>query len=161
MNELAKQLVRYHIWANQQLISHLKTLPSELFHTKVESVFPTLAETFGHIISVDYVWLSRINKEKPSKIQKWTFQTVAEVEKALSELKMKYKLMFQKEDDITRMVSYKNTKGELFTQTLFELIQHIVNHGTYHRGNLAAMIRQLGYQGTSTDYITFLRIQNS
>ncbi|MCM3024666.1 DinB family protein [Heyndrickxia ginsengihumi] len=134
MNELAKQLVRYHIWANQQLISHLKTLPSELFHTKVESVFPTLAETFGHIISVDYVWLSRINKEKPSKIQKWTFQTVA---------------------------AYKNTKGELFTQTLFELIQHIVNHGTYHRGNLAAMIRQLGYQGTSTDYITFLRIQNS
>lgn len=159
MNDLAKRLVSYHLWANQQLINHIKTLPSEVFNTKVESVFPTLSETFGHIISVDHVWLARLNQETPSQITKQAFQTVKEADLALSELKTQYELMFQKEYDVTRSISYKNTKGESFTQTLFEIVQHLVNHGTYHRGNLAAMIRQMGFQGTSTDYITFLRLK--
>lgn len=159
MNKLAKQLVSYHLWANQQLINHITTLPTGVFNTKVESVFPTLSETLGHIISADHVWLARVNQESPNQIKKLVFQSITEADLALSELKTEYEIMFQKEQDVTRLISYKNTKGEQFTQTLFELIQHVVNHGTYHRGNLAAMIRQLGYQGISTDYITFLRLK--
>ncbi|MBE3554365.1 MAG: hypothetical protein IMW85_05085 [Thermicanus sp.] len=49
------------------------------------------------------------------------------------------------------------SKGERFTNHLEEIIHHIVNHGTYHRGNIAAMVRQLGQTGVSTDYIDDLR----
>ncbi len=45
--------------------------------------------------------------------------------------------------------------GRLETQ-LSELVQHVVNHGTYHRGNFTTMLRQLGHQGASTDYIFYL-----
>jgi uncharacterized damage-inducible protein DinB len=60
-------------------------------------------------------------------------------------------------DDFEQPVIYTNTKGERFRNSIREIVYHIVNHGTYHRGNIAAMIRQLGYQGVSTDYIYYLR----
>jgi uncharacterized damage-inducible protein DinB len=97
----------------------------------------------------------------PSAIDAHVFSSLDETEQAFLKLKQRVGLFLRDEPDVTREVSYKNTKGALFQQTIFEIIQHLVNHGTYHRGNIAAMIRQSGYHGTSTDYITFLRIGDS
>lgn len=158
MNELALNLLAYHVWANQKLVDHLKTLPHEIFTKKIDSVFPTISHTFDHMLSVDHVWWARMNGETPEQIEEHVYKNCEELENALEEYKSAVDVFFQKHVNVSRVIVYKNTKGQEFQQTILETIQHIVNHGTYHRGNIASMIRHLGYSSTSTDYITFLRL---
>ena len=63
MKKLAIQLFEYHSCANEQIIQHLGRLPEEIFTNKVESVFPTIAETCGHMIAVDELWYLRLKGE--------------------------------------------------------------------------------------------------
>ncbi len=161
MEESFRHLILYHCWANQRLIDHLRTLPKALFLLKMESVFPTLSQTFGHIYSVDQLWLSRISGKNPSQISDHTFQSIEEVEEAFIQQTQAFHQLIGNQPDLLTNIHYKTTKGRPDHQKLYQLLQHLVNHGTYHRGNIAAMVRQLGYHGVSTDYLTFLRTQNS
>jgi uncharacterized damage-inducible protein DinB len=158
MKKLAQQLLHYDFWSNQEIITHLKTLPHELFIKEMDSVFPTISQTIGHINSVNQVWLTRMQGGSPTSIDVQNISSIDDAEKVLVQMRQSFDLFLRNEKDISRNIFYKNTKGTVFQQTIFEIIQHLVNHGTYHRGNIAAMIRQSGYQGTSTDYITFLRL---
>ena len=63
--------------------------------------------------------------------------------------------------DAGRLIDYKSFAGEPFTNTLGQIVQHVVNHGTYHRGQVATMLRQLGAQAISSDLICFYRERDS
>ena len=161
MSFLKNHLLRiynYHLWANDRLIQHIKTLPEGVLRTKVENVFPTIAETFGHMIAADETWYLRM-KGKGENIQAitpksiHTVEEIAEVSADLYEEIGYFLLQVNTEEFIT----YQNTRGEQFTNKISEIVQHMVNHGTYHRGNIAAMIRQMWYRGISTDYIQYAR----
>lgn len=151
-------LFDYHVWANEQLIQHLKTLPSELLLQQVSSVFPTIAHTIGHILAADETWFSRM-ESKPYHSSSIKVESISKIEDAekisfnlYSELR-NYLLHTNLEDQI----DYKNTKGQQYRNSKYEILQHLVNHGTYHRGNIAAMIRQMGHEGIATDYIKYVR----
>jgi uncharacterized damage-inducible protein DinB len=58
--------------------------------------------------------------------------------------------------DPNRVIEYKNLKGDAFAKPVWEILLHVVNHGTYHRGQIAAMLRQLGHVPPSTDFIYFV-----
>jgi len=60
LKKLTIQLFEYHVWANKKLIKHLRSLPEEVFVNQVNSVFPTIAETFGHMLAVDEMWYLRL-----------------------------------------------------------------------------------------------------
>lgn len=156
MKELMKKLVTYHCWANLNIINHLKVLPEEVFLKEVDSVFPTISQTLGHVLLADQVWLSRILGKSPDSLNNKIFQSVEEADTTFKMHSQSFDSILDQLDE-GQLIRYQTTKGDVFQQTLSEIIQHLVNHGTYHRGNIAAMIRQLGYTGTSTDYITFLR----
>ena len=62
------------------------------------------------------------------------------------------------EDELKQMLSYKNIAGQSFTSAIHDILQHVVNHGTYHRGQVITMLRQIGYTKLfPTDYIAFCR----
>lgn len=156
MNDFIPKLIGYHNWANHQLIDHLITLPHPLFLKEMANVFPTISMTLGHILAVDQIWLSRIQGQTPEHIPDVTFPSIEEVEQAFNTHSNAWTTFVQTLDP-NKIITYQNTKGQLFRQPAFELIQHIANHGTYHRGNIVSMIRQQGYPGTSTDYMVYLR----
>jgi uncharacterized damage-inducible protein DinB len=160
MNKLALQLLDYHGWANTQVIKHLSGLPTELFHAEVKNVFSSISHMLGHLASVDKVWYSRIIGKSLNDIGVRRYQTLKEAEESLVNVnnQMKEVVSAKKIDEV---IEYQNTKGDLFNNTLLEVVHHVVNHGTYHRGNISSMIRQLGYDGVSTDYIVFLRNQRN
>lgn len=56
-----------------------------------------------------------------------------------------------------RTIIYQNTRKDLFQNDFQDIIQHVMNHGTYHRGNVSAILHQLGQKSVSTDFIYFLR----
>jgi uncharacterized damage-inducible protein DinB len=152
------KLCDYHLWANDKMISHLATLPEAVLYTEVENVFPNILQTLGHMYSVDQTWLSRIRGEHIEQIMPKQFDSIEMVQRSYSclgeEMKSVVSLHVNHAD---KLIQYQNTKGEVFRNTISEIVQHMVNHGTYHRGNIASMIRQLGYTGVATDYIIYLR----
>jgi uncharacterized damage-inducible protein DinB len=160
MKKLALQFFDYHSWANKQLIEHLSKLPKEIFNEEVNSVFPSISQTFAHMYAVDELWFLRMSGKSLNSIESKQFNSIQELNDAFTYLHNEMLEFLNHQEDLEQTVIYHNTKGDRFSNSIREIIFHIVNHGTYHRGNISAMIRQLGYQGISTDYIYYLRISN-
>lgn len=152
--ELIK-LFDYHIWAMNKLLKHLKQLPIQIYSQSLESVFPSISTVINHIYQVDLLWYKRYNNSySPSPVV--SLNTIDEALIEFNQLHTNMKADLLTRDHLEEF-SYRNSKGEVYRNTIIEVIQHLVNHGTYHRGNISAMIRELGYTGISTDYIVYLR----
>jgi uncharacterized damage-inducible protein DinB len=148
------QQYAYHKWATLKVIQHVGQLPEELYTREIKSVFPSIYETFKHMFEVDEIWFSRL---KGMEIATRKFLTEEDLLVQYENLLSNIEGFLKAEKDFDRIIQYRNSEGEIFKNTVSELVQHVVNHGTYHRGNLSAMLRQLNSQTVATDYIYFLR----
>ncbi|MCM3569271.1 DinB family protein [Neobacillus mesonae] len=145
--------IAYHHWANVRLLEHISRLKKDIFMKEVKSIFPSLAAAFEHIYKVDALWLKRILGEKQPDFEEVTFETPIDAIKHFESNLVLFKQLSSKKE----IIVYKNTKGEIFRNDSQEIFRHLVNHGTYHRGNVSAMLHQLGEKSVSNDYIIFLR----
>lgn len=75
------------------------------------------------------------------------------------ELSKRYKLFLNQREHIDKFLVIENPSGDLMKTSVSELVPYIVNHGTYHRGNITAMLRQMGYASVSTDYGHYLYLK--
>ncbi|MGP4106795.1 DinB family protein [Virgibacillus sp. L01] len=169
MKHQTLQLYDYHVWANNKFFGRLKELPEEIYSQEIQSVFPSIAETLSHIYITDTIWIGAMHEGNFDQIQSSVVKAaeatkgknLEELEVMFTELSERYKEFLNSEDDLDRPMAPEHPHfGQLETQ-LSDLVQHVVNHGTYHRGNLAAMIRQLGHPSVPTDYIHFLYEKNA
>lgn len=158
------QLYDYHIWANSRFFERLKELPQIVYAQEIESVFPSIAKTLVHGYTTDTIYLGVMRENSMDEIQVSIIQAQEttedkgpeEMEALYAELAKQYKAFFNSQEDMDKPMAVEHpTFGRLETH-LSELVQHVVNHGTYHRGNLTAMIRQQGYTSVPTDYIMYL-----
>ncbi|WP_462411563.1 DinB family protein [Neobacillus sp. Marseille-QA0830] len=145
--------INYHQWANVRLLEHINQLNNDVFTKEVKSIFPSVADTFEHIYKVDTIWLKRMAGEESPDFEEVTFETPLQ---AISYFEINQELFKQLGTKEGAFV-YKNTKGEVFQNEIQEILRHLVNHGTYHRGNVSAMLHQMGEKSISNDYIVFLR----
>ncbi len=134
------QLFDYHLSANERLLVHLRGLPKDIFNIKVGSAFPTIAKTFAHIIAVDELWYFRLKGESLQRIDPDAkeFKTPEGTIKEFIKLHQKIKHFLLTIDDVERVVVYQNTNGDQVSNKIRDIVQHNVNHGTYHRGNVSA-----------------------
>ena len=164
MKSSSVKLYNYHEWANGKLFDHLFTLPSHLITEEITSVFPSVKDALVHMYVVEQGWLSIIMGEEST-----SFDEMAERVKSLTDIAQSRdtKGLAQLFDDL--YLAFRRAFDEIgdFERrtTIFfgqlecsyaDIVTHVVNHGTYHRGNITAMLRQLGYAGCTTDYGLFL-----
>jgi uncharacterized damage-inducible protein DinB len=157
-------MFEYHVWANNRLFDRLKELPEEVYETAVQSVFPSIAQTVAHMYIFDQLWLSvlagKSNDEIFPLIGTWTRETqnksVDEMRKMFHDVADQYRALFQRTPDLDKPMSIEHPKYGSLNARFSEIVQHVVNHGTYHRGNVAAMLRQLGHSGVPTDFVFYL-----
>jgi len=157
MNEQLVQLYEYNIWANERVMNHLKSLPDGTFTKEVDLGFKSIAEVISHMISADEVWFARIKGESPPSLARTPFTNIEEASSYQNKLQTQIHEYLMSTNDIEKIVSYSNTKGEKFQNSILEIMQHVVNHGTYHRGNISTILNSLGIKGILTDYIAYLR----
>ncbi len=158
------QQYHYHVWSNNRVIERLKELPEEIYTEEVKSVFPSISSALAHIYSVDAMWFSVMAEKSFEETMALVEQlkedtkekSLDEIAQMFDQLSVEYKAFLDQQQswDQPRKLDHPHY-GHLDTK-LSELVQHVVNHGTYHRGNITAMLRQLGYPGIPTDYVTFL-----
>ena len=146
----------YHAWANTRLFNRLKELPNyeTIFNEQIQSVFPSIKDTFVHIYITDQVWLHILHGKSMNEAIQDREDLRKQIEtKSLHELEKMFENMANQYKDFLITIHV----GKLETSIL-ELVQHVVNHGTYHRGNITAMIRQLGHSSTMMDFVLYLHM---
>lgn len=158
------QQYNYHKWANERVFDHLSQLPEDVFTRQVDSVFASVREVVVHIYLTDGMWLSVISgdafRNTLSVIKQLKNKSLEHnlegLRKCYSEVAEGYDALLNEQNDPDREITIEHPKYGKMESPVSSLITHVVNHGTYHRGNITAMLRQQGHAGTPTDFVHYL-----
>jgi len=153
-------LFTYNDWANKRALQAASTLTPEQFTKPLGNSFSSVRDTLAHLYGAETIWLQRFHGESPSAFPDLTQITdIASLQAkwnpiAADLLNFVTNLTQQ---DIDRVVEYKTMKFGVYSNPLWQSLQHVVNHGTYHRGQITTMLRQLGATPILTDLMHFYR----
>ncbi|MGO9309407.1 MAG: DinB family protein [Spirochaetia bacterium] len=159
-NEDFRLLYDFNSWANRRTTDACASLTSEQFTRDLASSFRSVRDTLAHIGGSEWLWLERWHGRIPNALPSAEdFPTIGAIRKRLEEIDRSLVDYVDSltAEDLRRVVQYKTAAGVAQAQPLWQMLQHLANHGTYHRGQVATMLRQLGSKATSTDLIGFYR----
>ena len=151
-------LARYNLWADQLICERINQLENDQLTKEIKSSFPTVLKTLGHMFDAERIWLNRLNGRSldhwpSSKIN--NFNTEHLLEESRQALQYVESL---DEQALNTLCTYSNRSGKEFESKRVEILLHLFNHATYHRGQLITMLRELGESDLpATDIIAFLR----
>jgi uncharacterized damage-inducible protein DinB len=153
-------LYDYNVWANDRTLECCAALSDEQFLRDLGSSFRSVRDTLVHIYGAEWIWLERWHGRSPSGLPDGTDcknldsarRLLQEADRGLVDY-----VASLTNDDLQRVHNYKTTAGGPQAQPGWQMLQHVANHSTYHRGQIATMLRQLGTKAVSTDLIAFYR----
>ena len=159
-----RTLLDYHYWARDVILEAVTPLTPEQFTRQVDSSFKSLRDTVAHIYAADLVWYTRWIGETPSSLIAYdTFPDVDSLRRSWVDLEGKVRGFVESlgEAGVSRVFEYKLLSGAAGASPFCEMLTHVVNHGSYHRGQVTTLLRQLGAPPPkSTDMITFYRLRS-
>src|SRR6185369_6098875 len=149
----------YNLWANKKIADFLVTLTDEQLDKEIISSFSSLKKTVLHVWDAQHIWLVRMQGGSLGTLPGKNFSGTSE-DLVNGFLKSSQELVdfveSSGENFLLTPLRYKNLAGEEYKNKISDIIQHVMNHSTYHRGQIITMLRQLGFTKLfSTDYITF------
>ena len=155
-------LYEYNAWADRRVLEAASALTREQFTKPMGSSFSSVRDTLAHIYGVEWLWLERFQGRSPSAIPDDSeFADVAKLKASWAAFEPR-PLNFVRgltQEDLDRVMEYKTMKYGVYRNPLWQSMQHLVNHGSYHRGQITTMLRQLGAQPILTDLMHFYREQ--
>jgi uncharacterized damage-inducible protein DinB len=155
-----RDLYEYNAWANHRILAAVAGLPPEQASRDLGSSFPSIRATLAHVLSAEWIWLTRWRGTSPTRIpDSWELSTLQALEAQWTAVEAELKVFVDglTEEACFRTLEYQDTKGTRFAAPLWQLLRHVVNHSTYHRGQVVTMLRQLGAEGVATDLVRFHR----
>jgi uncharacterized damage-inducible protein DinB len=162
--EEMRSLYEYNSWANQRSLEVAEALSPEQFIRPLGSSFSSVRDTLVHIYSAEWVWLERFEGRVVARhVESKEFPEIGHLREAWRAQETKLRAFVnrvtQKDlDGMHEYVTFSYGKGR---NPFWQSMQHLVNHGTYHRGQIAGMLRQLGTAPKATDLIAFYRERES
>jgi uncharacterized damage-inducible protein DinB len=147
-------LYDYNAWANGRTLGAVEALAPEQFLKDLGNSFASVRDTLVHIAGAEWVWLRRWQGESPTALIPGTdFPTFASVKERFASIQGERQTFLASlaEERLARPFDYKDLAGNAYRLPLVQSMQHVVNHGTYHRGQITTMLRQLGARPVSTD----------
>ncbi|MGI8581135.1 MAG: DinB family protein [Chitinophagaceae bacterium] len=160
MKQLLQQYAAYNVWANKKIIETANLLSEEQINKEIVSSFPSVYNTILHLLEVENVWWERLKLVEHTTLSGWFTGSFDELSKKLLELSQQWHNWLQQtnEVNISHVFAYQNSKKEHFKQPVYEMLLHLFNHQTFHRGQIVTMFRQLGLDKIPpTDFIVFSR----
>ena len=156
-----RTLLDYHYWARDRMLTALAPLPHEQLVRDLGSSFRSIHDTLVHVYGAEWVWHSRWNGVSPTSLpHPGDFAGLAEVVQAWTALEAGVRAFVDAagDDGLARVCEYRNLAGVPGRSTLAQMAQHVVNHASYHRGQVTTMLRQMGAAPPgSLDLITYYR----
>ena len=174
-----RTLYAYNRWANDRMFAALERVSDDRFNAQVQSSFPSLRETVFHILFAEWLWLKRWQGTSPHATAPnpdvspatWSglspggaptveeLTTTAALKSFAESIESERQKFLDTLDDQTLQapLDFKDMAGNPHSQPLVQLMQHLVNHGTHHRGQATTMLRQIGAETAALDMLYFYR----
>jgi uncharacterized damage-inducible protein DinB len=142
-----RTMLDYHYWARDRLLDALEALSSEQFTRDLGSSFKSVRDTVAHTYAAEWAWYERWQGRSPTALLPYDqFADVASLRAAWTahEVKMREYVGGLDDASVDRVIDYKLLSGAEGSTPLCQMLQHVVNHASYHRGQVTTMLRQLG-----------------
>jgi uncharacterized damage-inducible protein DinB len=155
--EEVRALIAYDEWANTRLLDAVAALDEEAQNREMGGSFGSLRALVAHVMGAEWLWLRRWKGEAPSGPPEWLGVAVPELRARLAGVEAERAAFVATlgEAELEGVVEYRLLSGTPGARLLRELIAHTVNHSSYHRGQIADMLRRLGVKPPSTDLLEF------
>lgn len=144
----------------QHILEHLYWADNKLFNSLPvsQSTVKNAVSEFSHLIGAEEVWLSRL-QQRASRCSVWPELTHPELKELMEFTHQSYKEYIQglREEDLPAEISYTNSAGRQFSDTISDILFHVALHSQYHRGKINLILRQTGNEPAPVDYIAFVR----
>ena len=163
MNKQDVQLLyQYNRWANGRMLDAVSGLTAEGFTRSLSSSYPSVRDTLVHILWAEWIWLMRWQRTSPKAIfNPADFPSLSLLQARWAEVERDQTDFTHSVSDesLQTVIAYINTNGEEWKYPLGQMMQHVVNHSTYHRGQVTTMLRQLGVEPTQTDFLVVIDME--
>ncbi|HZH62108.1 MAG TPA: DinB family protein [Metabacillus sp.] len=164
MTHPALKMYNYHVWANEVIIDRLKELPEDLYRRKMQSGFSSVSHVLTHIYLTDYIWFEVISGKSMKQANVSTNQlreqvemkSIEEMKEIFQDLSEQYKALLNTQEDIEKLILVDNPYAGSLETSISETLLHVVTHGSYHRGNIATMLRHMGHTSVMQDFGLYL-----
>jgi uncharacterized damage-inducible protein DinB len=149
MKKYFLKLYQYNAWANQRVIGVLNK--QNVSDEKILSLM-------GHVVAAQYLWLHRIKGLPPAQVKLWGEYTLPQVTAMAEEVGKLWLEFVESNDNFDRELTYTNYVGDPYVNNVESIMMHLVNHSSYHRAQIALLMRQKGLEPINTDFITYDRV---
>ena len=149
-------------WANRSILESVAALTPEEFARSIGGSFGSVQGTLVHLCGADWVWLERFHgrspREMPAGYELLDIEALAQKWREVEAGQDAY-IAALTQARLAEPLSYVSFAGDNFTRELGDALLHLANHGTYHRGQVATLLRILGHTAAPTDYLRFIDAQ--
>ena len=156
-----RQLLDYHYWARDRVIEAVRPLTLSAFTAPRDSSFSSIRDTLAHTYLAEWAWYSRWQGHSPTAFPALDqFADVESLSSAWHDTEQQLRAFVQpmSDRDVTRVISYRMFSGVEAASPIWQMVQHVVNHASYHRGQVTTMLRQAGEKpAKSMDLIAYYR----
>ena len=153
-----QSLYEYNRWANRQALDAVSSLTGEQFARDLSSSYRSVKDTLTHILSAEWIWLQRWKGTSPKAMRDpKDFPSLDALRSWWTAVERDQTEFVKRVTDASlgRVISYVNTQGETWRYPLWQMMQHVVNPSSYHRGQVATLLRQLNAAPAPTDFLVF------
>jgi uncharacterized damage-inducible protein DinB len=155
-------LYAYNRWANARTAESCRALSDEEYARPLGAGWTSVRDTLVHIASATQAWFDRFHGRSPDRLL--TGADVPGLAEAIERLERADEALagFMREcpePDRERILAYTNLRGQVKRVPYWAVFRHAVNHASYHRGQVSAMIRMLGHEPKATDFVFWAILQ--
>jgi uncharacterized damage-inducible protein DinB len=149
MKKYFLKLYQYNAWSNTRVLNCLSRQ-----NIKDEKILTLM----GHVVAAQFLWLHRIKGLPPPDVKLWGEYSLKQLLILAEDAGKKWIDFVESTDEFDRELTYTNYINELYTNNVEMIMVHLVNHSSYHRGQVAMLLRQKGFEPINTDFITYDRV---
>lgn len=158
-----QELYEYNRWANARILDAASRLTPEQFTKDLRSSHRSVRDTLAHVMSVELIYFKRwLGTSPKAMLAPSDFPTISLLRARWAEVEREQADFVSNvtEESLKTTIAYVNTKGEAWSYSLWQIMVHVVNHSTYHRGQVTTMLRQLGAEPVATDFLIFYDLRS-
>lgn len=155
-SQFLRQQLEYSFRASEQVLQSLRPVAEEDLRRNLGNSHGGLLDAAVHIFQADRIWLSRVTGNPLPSLAKpgesWTLDTLTAAWREVGRQWLEWAGTVR---DVREILAYRNLSGQPYEMELWQVVFHLVNHATYHRGQITTMLRQIGHTPVPTDLHTF------
>ena len=153
-----ERLISFHQWRLEKICELLKDVDGQYYSQQISGSFSSLYIILKHLVWAEKIWLGRVDQDKVAAMREQDFSGLMDDWKATA---AQWQACIAAAEDFEKPCEYFTTSGQKHENSLFEIVTHLIDHSTYHIGQMMNAVRGFGIDPVSTNYIHYLRANAS